>query len=213
MPGRAQVTMATGLPGGPADSGPPTMSMPTMGVPTVRAEADELTIGVAIQVPDPWATYLQQCRDDFGDPLARAIPAHITLLPPTVVPRSKIEDIAVHLARVAMGLGGFDLRLGGTGTFRPVSPVVFVQVVEGEEGCDRVQRLIRTGPLQRNLSFPYHPHVTVAHHLADDALDVAQSTLRDFDATFVVDGFGLFEHGSDGVWRQRRRFPFGGGRS
>jgi 2'-5' RNA ligase len=189
-----------------------TMGLPTMGVPISRPDADEVTIGVAVHVPEPWASQLQQLRADFGDPLADAIPAHVTLLPPTVVPRSQIEDIAAHLARVAMDLSSFEMVLDGTGTFRPVSPVVFVQVVTGAEGCDRLQRLVRTGPLTRSLSFPYHPHVTVAHHLPEEALDRALTTLKDFRCSFTVSGFGLFEHGHDGMWRQRRRFPFGGGR-
>lgn len=192
------------------DTSPPTMSLPTMGVPISRPDADEVTIGIAIHVPEPWASQLQQQRADLGDPLASAIPAHITLLPPTIVARSRIEDIAAHLAQVAMGLPSFEITLDGTGTFRPVSPVVFVQVVAGIEGCDRLQRLVRTGPLTRNLSFPYHPHVTVAHHLPDEALDRALTMLKDFRCEFVVSGFGLFEHGHDGVWRQRRRFPFVG---
>ncbi|HET9657349.1 MAG TPA: 2'-5' RNA ligase family protein [Kineosporiaceae bacterium] len=206
----AQTTVpAPGLP----DPSPQTMSMPTMGVPVARPDADEVTIGVAVQVPEPWASQLQQCRADFGDSTAVAIPTHITLLPPTVVPRSQIEDIAVHLARVAAGLPSFELAIDGTGTFRPVSPVVFVQVVAGADGCDRLQKLVRTGPLQRSLSFPYHPHVTVAHHLPDDALDRALTSLKDFHCSFSVRGFGLYEHGQDGVWRQRRRFPFGGGQA
>lgn len=189
------------------------VGMPTMGLPIAPPEADEVTVGVAIQVPEPWAGQLQQARADVGDPLAWSIPAHITLLPPTVVPRAGLEDISAHLARVAMGLSRFPLRLEGTDTFRPVSPVVFVQVVTGASGCDRLQRQVRTGPLRRNLSFPYHPHVTVAHHLGDAAMDQALAGLKDFSAMFTVDGFGLFEHGTDGVWRQRRRFPFGGGRT
>lgn len=189
-----------------------TSGMPTMGLPILEPDAGEVTIGVAVQVPEPWAGHLQQSRADFGDPLAWAIPVHVTLLPPTVIARADLEEISVHLARVAMDLSGFPLRLEGTDTFRPVSPVVFVQVSEGFEGCDRLQRKIRTGPLQRQLSFPYHPHVTVAHHLDDAAMDHALAALKDFSATFTVGGFGLFEHGSDGVWRQRRRFPFGGGR-
>jgi 2'-5' RNA ligase len=189
-----------------------TMGLSTMGVPINRPDVDEVTIGVAIHVPEPWAVQLQQQRADFGDPLAGAIPAHITLLPPTVVARSQTEDIAVHLARVAMGLSSFEMVLDGTDTFRPVSPVVFVQVVTGVDGCDRLQRLVRTGPLTRSLSFPYHPHVTVAHHLPDEALDRALTTLKDFCCSFTVSGFGLFEHGHDGMWRQRQRFPFGDGR-
>jgi hypothetical protein len=35
------------------------------------------------------------------------------------------------------------------------------------------------------------------------------TTLADFSATFLVNGFVLYEHGSDSVWRPRRRFRFG----
>jgi 2'-5' RNA ligase len=187
--------------------------MLTMGLPIIPPEADEMTVGVAVDVPDPWAGQLQQARADFGDPLAWDIPVHITLLPPTVFPRTDLEEISVHLARVALGLSSFSVELDGTDTFRPVSPVVFIRVVSGGAACDELQGRIRTGPLRRNLSFPYHPHITVAHHLGDDALDRALSTLTDFHAEFTVSGFGLYEHGVDGVWRQQRRFPFGDGRT
>ena len=39
------------------------------------------------------------------------------------------------------------------------------------------------GPLDIEREFPYHPHVTIAHHLADDVLDRAFAELADFDAT------------------------------
>ncbi len=41
-------------------------------------------------------------------------------------------------------------------------------------------------------------------------LDRALSVLQDFEASFLVDSFGVFEHGSDGVWRPKRRYDFGG---
>jgi 2'-5' RNA ligase len=185
-------------------------SLPTMGLPiTVDPSGDQLTIGVAVEVPRPWAQQLQDARERFGDPLARAIPAHLTLLPPTAVPRLTVRRIMEHLTRVARTLQRFELVLAGTDTFRPISPVVFVRVQEGGAACDRLQRAVRTGPLDRELTFPFHPHVTVAHHLDDDALDRAAKELGDFAAAFDVTGFVLYEHGTDGVWRPRRRFGFG----
>jgi len=181
-----------------------------MGVPiTVGPADDELTIGVAVEIPAPWAQLLQGARERFGDPLARAIPAHLTLLPPTVVQRITLTRIVGHLEEIGRGTAGFELVLAGTDTFRPVSPVVFVRVQEGGAACDRLQQAVRTGPLERELTFPFHPHVTVAHHLDDDALDRAAKELADFDAAFDVRDFVLYEHGTDGVWRPRRRFGFG----
>jgi 2'-5' RNA ligase len=81
----------------------------------------------------------------------------------------------------------------------------------GGDGCDMLQRAVRTGPLRRDLTFPFHPHVTVAHHLDDDALDRAAKELAEFSAGFTVDAFVLYEHGLDGIWRPRRRFGLGAG--
>ncbi|HVN14030.1 MAG TPA: 2'-5' RNA ligase family protein [Kineosporiaceae bacterium] len=175
---------------------------------TVDPEGDQLTIGVAVEVPRPWAHQLQAARERFGDPLARAIPAHLTLLPPTAVPGVALDVIVDHLDQVGRSLAPFELVLAGTDTFRPVSPVVFVRVQEGGAACDRLQRVVRTGPLSRDLTFPFHPHVTVAHHLDDDALDRAAKEMAAFSAAFDVVDFVLYEHGTDGVWRPRRRFGF-----
>jgi len=181
-----------------------------MGIPiTVGPADDELTIGVALEIPAPWAQILEDARERFGDPLARAIPAHLTLLPPTAVQRVALGAIVDHLEQVGQGMAGFEIVLAGTDTFRPVSPVVFVRVQEGGAACDRLQEAVRTGPLERELTFPFHPHVTVAHHLDDDALDRAAKELADFAAAFDAADFVLYEHGPDGVWRPRRRFGFG----
>jgi 2'-5' RNA ligase len=190
---------------------PRTTDLPTMSMSVRPAAADDgvVTIGVVLDIPEPFGSFLRTSRADFGDPLAQAIPPHITLLPPTEVPPGIGRAINDHLAAVAAVTDPWTVELAGTDTFRPVSPVVYVRVVEGADGCEDLQRLIRTGPLTRALKFPYHPHVTVAHHLDDDALDHAQETLKDWSARFTVAGLGHYEHGLDGVWRLRRRFSFG----
>src|SRR4051812_1466493 len=123
------------------------------------------TIGVAIAVPEPWATELQRHRAAVGDPLAEAIPAHVTLVPPTYVVggSSELADIERHLVTVGAKTQPFRIRLRGTATFRPVSPVVFVVVTEGISSCELLAAAVRQGPLDQDLMFPYHPHVTVAH--------------------------------------------------
>ena len=144
-----------------------------MGVPiTTDLSAGGLTIGVALRSPSRGPATCSSSRERFGDPQALAIPAHVTLLPPTEVPaagwaRSGTTSTPSRRPWAVQAL------LEGTDTFRPVSPVVFVRVAVGGEGCDCVQRAVRTGPLARDLTFPFHPHVTVAHHLDDEALDRA----------------------------------------
>jgi 2'-5' RNA ligase len=169
------------------------------------------TIGVSIAVPEPYGRLLQDLRAGFGDPAACAIPTHVTLLPPTGVARAELPVIGRHLAQVAAHGRPFTMRLEGTDTFRPVSPVVYVRVAEGGPECAALQELVRSGPLARELQFPYHPHVTVAHGIAEAAMDRAQSELAGFGAQWTASGFALYEQGADGVWRPLRIFPFGGG--
>ena len=168
------------------------------------------TIGVAIAIPEPWGTTLQDYRTDLGDATATMIPTHITLVPPTSVADDRaVAEVEEHLARVGAQHGAFRVRLRGTGTFRPVSPVVFVAVAEGIANCEGLARDARTGPLAVKLNFPYHPHVTVAHDLSDDLLDRAFAELADFECVFEASAFHLYHHGEGEGWVPKRAFPLG----
>lgn len=171
-----------------------------------------VTIGVSIAVPEPHGSLLQERRAGFGDAAAHGIPTHVTLLPPTEVDASLLPAIEAHLAEVAAAGRPFPMRLSGTGTFRPLSPVVFVQVVEGAEACTWLQKQVRdaSGPVARELLFPYHPHVTVAHGIDEESMDRAFEELADYEAGWPCTGFALYEQGADGVWRKLRDFAFGG---
>ncbi len=166
------------------------------------------TIGVAMGIPEPWGSQLDDHRAAAGDPMAAFIPAHLTLLGPTEIDATqdhsaKIED---HLANVAAVHRPFHIHLRGTGTFRPVTRVVFVAVAAGIGECEQLASAIRSGPLIRELHYPYHPHVTVAHDVPDPALDSVFDELAGFEARFPVEGFILYEHGDDGHWHPQRRF-------
>lgn len=167
------------------------------------------TIGVAVAIPEPWASQLQDYRARLGDATASMIPTHITLVPPMQVAAEVIEKIEAHLADVAETVEAFDVHLRGTGTFRPVSPVVFVAVVEGISSCEQLASAVRRGPLATDLNFPYHPHVTVAHDLPKEALDRAFEELADFECTFEVDAFHLYVHDEQDGWRPTHDFALG----
>ncbi|BDZ59028.1 phosphoesterase [Barrientosiimonas endolithica] len=169
------------------------------------------TIGVSIPVPAPFGEQLQEARRRAGDPLADAVPSHVTLMPPTPLARVGEPEFTEHLRAVAGSAEPFRMTLQGTGTFRPVSPVVFVAVAEGIAPCERLEAMVRSGPVHRDLEFPYHPHVTIAHGVDEAALDRAFEDLAGYRAQFEVAGFDLYLHGEDLVWRPVERFAFGGG--
>lgn len=165
------------------------------------------TIGVAVAIPEPWASELQDYRKGVGDLTAAMIPTHITLVPPTDIGDRQLAEVETHLEEVAAGTGAFRVHLRGTGTFRPVSPVVFVTLVEGISRCEQLAKSLRRGPLDVDLQYPYHPHVTIAHHLADDLLDQAFAELADFECEFDAQRFHLYVHDDRDGWRPTRDFP------
>jgi 2'-5' RNA ligase len=167
------------------------------------------TIGIALALPEPFGSELTKWRESLGDPMALAIPPHVTLVPPTEMTAEELAAVEDHLEVVASKQWPFEIQLRGTGSFRPVSPVVFVALAAGISDCERLESAIRRGPLARALKFNYHPHVTVAHDVAPDLLDRAFIEMSDYEARFPVSSFGLFERDGDGVWRTDRDFDFG----
>ena len=93
-------------------------------------------IGVAIDVPAPWGGMLTRRRAEAGDPQAAYTPAHITLLGPTEVDPDLLPAVEKHLEVVATAQEPFTIHLRGTGTFRPVTEVVFVTLAQGISECE-----------------------------------------------------------------------------
>ena len=167
-------------------------------------DAHQCVIGVAIALPSHHAAQVRAVREAAGDPLAEVVPPHITLLPPTAVDVDSLDEV---------------------GTFRPVSPVVYLGLRSGAEECNLLQMRVRDrrGPLARSLSFPFHPHVTLAHEIAEDGLDTAARKGADLTMDFTVTELHLYRHrsrpsrhtcsgypASEGVWDVVAAFAFGG---
>jgi 2'-5' RNA ligase len=179
-------------------------------VPRRSTPPRSAVIGVVVEIPEPWSQLLVDWRAKVGDPQASLVPPHVTLLPPTEVAVADRTMISGHLAQVARSHAAFEMHLSGTGTFSPVSEVVFVAVARGIGNCELIATDVRRGPLARSLAFPYHPHVTVAHDVPRDMLELAYSGLADLSAEFRVDHFTEFEQTSAGAWAVAREYPLTG---
>ena len=168
------------------------------------------TIGVSLAVPEPWGSRLQQFRVANGDAEGATIPTHITLVPPVEIDAQLVGEVERHLDAVAATSAPYHVHLRGSGTFRPVSPVVFVNLVEGISPTEQLAKDCRRGPLELQLDFPYHPHVTVAHVDDDDLLDRAFDELAAFDCAFSVDAFHLYVHDPGLGWKATRDYALVG---
>lgn len=164
------------------------------------------TIGVAIPVPEPFGEHLRAKRLSYGDSMAETVPTHVTLVPPTEVGHDDLAAVEQALAEVAAIVPAFRMTLQGTGTFRPISPVVFVAVSEGISVTELLERAIREAVELPVASFPFHPHVTVAHHLDEDSLDRAFEDLAEFRCSFDVEHVTLYCHEAADGWVPQRHF-------
>jgi 2'-5' RNA ligase len=168
------------------------------------------TIGVSLAVPEPWGSRLQEFRITNGDARGATIPTHITLVPPIEVDHDRLGDVERHLEAVAAAVAPYRVHLRGSGTFRPISPVVFVNLVEGISPTEQLAKRCRRGPLKVQLDFPYHPHVTVAHIDDEELLDRAFEALMTFDCAFTVTAFHLYVHDPDLGWKATRDYSLAG---
>ena len=167
-------------------------------------------IGVAIDIPEPWGRQLTCRRAEAGDPQAVYTPAHVTLLGPTEVSGDALPAIERHLEKIAAAQQPFTIHLRGTGTFRPITEVVFVTLAVGISECELLAEAIAAADdIDRGARFPYHPHVTVAQDVPPEQLDAVFEDLAGFSAKFHVASFTLFSHGGEGPWRPRRDFALG----
>ncbi|MFJ3957763.1 2'-5' RNA ligase family protein [Arthrobacter sp. NPDC090010] len=165
-------------------------------------------VGVIIGFPEEVANELQVWRASFGDPMAAHVPAHITLV--TTTPAEDWSSALRHVRAVAEDSSPFTVTLQGTSTFRPVSPVVYLNVEQGFESCVRLHEALQSGPLARELDFPYHPHVTVAHDVGESSLSDAEQALASYKVSIPVDRIGVYEHVANGFWELREEVLLGG---
>lgn len=168
-----------------------------------------LTTGVAIAIPEPFGSQLREKRAGFGDPMAATVPSHVTLMPPMDLERDDLEGVCDVLKDAAASLHPFPMRLRGTGTFRPVSPVVFIAVSQGISYTEMLAKALRSRLGTEEPEFPFHPHVTIAHHLDDATLDLAYEELSDFECTFQVESFHLYLNTDAEGWCPKREFQLG----
>lgn len=168
-----------------------------------------MLIGISIAIPEPWGEWLREKRRSFGDPGADHIPSHITLAPPLFIESKDFEMVSAALRDEAKNHAPFTVALGGTGTFRPVSEVVYVVVRQGVPESAELARGIQQSLAAPVSEHDFHPHVTVAHDIETEALDRAADHLSDFECEFEVTDFKLYVHDDDKGWEPIRSFELG----
>ena len=167
-------------------------------------------LGVALLVPTPIGTEIDGLRRALGDGALGRMPAHLTLVPPVNVREDDVPEALRVLRAAAAATTPFTATLGPPATFSPTNPVVYLAVDgRGREDVVRLRDAVFRPPLERSLTWPFEPHVTLADEVpSTDRIAAALSALRDFTVDVTFDRVALLQQGDERVWRPIADIPF-----
>jgi len=158
-------------------------------------------LGVALLIPPPAAVEIDGLRRALGDGARTRVPPHLTLVPPVNVPDESVVDALAVLRAAAGRTAPLDLRIGPASTFHPVNPVVYLEVGGAREPLAALRERVLVAPLERVITHPFVPHVTVADDMDAARIPAAVDALADYVIDVRIDTVHLLEEGRGRVWR------------
>jgi 2'-5' RNA ligase/ribosomal protein S18 acetylase RimI-like enzyme len=160
-------------------------------------------------VPAPVDAEIDGLRRALGDGALGRIPSHLTLVPPVNVRDDALGDALAVLRAAAARTSPLTVTLGPVRTFHPTNPVLYLEVGGPDlAGVVAVRDAVFRAPLERHLSWPFVPHVTVADDATPERIEAAVVALADFSVTLTFDRVHLLAEGEGRVWRPIADVPF-----
>ncbi len=139
-------------------------------------------------------------RRAVGDPSLGRVPAHLTLVPPVNVRADQLPAALAVLRAAAGQVHPMRLTLGPPATFLPDNPVLYLEVGGDLDALRVLRDTVFRPPLERMLSWPWIPHVTLSDMATDTRIAAAQVALDRFAMVATIDGVVLLEEHRGRVW-------------
>ena len=165
-------------------------------------------LGVVLLVPQPAAAEIDGLRRAVGDGALGRVPTHLTLVPPVNVRHDRLADALARLRRAAAATRPFRLLLGPPATFLPKSPTLFLAVGGDLDALHALRDRVFAEPLERALSMPFVPHVTVADGADPHRIEAALAALDGYRADVTVERVHMLEEAGR-VWTPVAEARFG----
>lgn len=163
--------------------------------------ANRRRLGVALLLDPPVADEVDGLRRALGDPSLGRISPHITLVPPVNVRGPDLPAALERLrAAAASQPGALRLTFGALSTFLPQNPVLYLGVGGDLERLRALRDALFVPPLERVLSWPWVPHVTLADGVAEELIRAGLGALGAYAATGDLDRVVLLEERPGRVW-------------
>lgn len=164
-----------------------------------------LRLGVALLVPRPVAREIDVLRRACGDEAPERMAPHITLVPPVNVREDRLDDAVARLRSAAAASRPLTLALGPPTTFLPDNPVLYLAVGGETEALQALRDRVFVEPLDRSLTWPFHPHVTVVDGGEPARLHAAVTALAGYRTEVTFERIHLLQERRDDagarVWR------------
>ena len=158
-------------------------------------------LGVALVLDPPVADAVDGLRRALGDPSLGRVPAHLTLVPPVNV---RVDQFSAALARLraaaASQSGPLRLTLGPPATFLPDNPVLYLEVGGEVPALQALRDHTFVAPLQRTLSWPWIPHVTISDMAETERIAAALVALDRFAVVATIEYLVLLQEQRDRIW-------------
>lgn len=167
-------------------------------------------LGAALLLPPPIGTEIDALRKAVGDDDIGRIAPHITLVPPVNVREEEIDAAVAVLQRAAAAASPLRLELGPVTTFAPVSPTLHLAVGGDLDALHALRDAVFVPPLERTLTHPFVPHVTLVEESA--RIDDGVRALASYRAEVVIDRVHLMRESRDDgarIWRPIAEGSFG----
>ena len=155
-------------------------------------------LGVALLIPSPFDREVDALRRALGDPALGRIPAHLTLVPPVNV--AEVKEATAVLRRAAAPARPIRLELGPIATFLPDNPVLYLSVHGELDDLHALRDRVFKPPLERELTWPFVPHVTIADESTPARIEAALVAMADYRAEITFDAVTLLQEGPGRVW-------------
>jgi 2'-5' RNA ligase/predicted GNAT family acetyltransferase len=168
-----------------------------------------LRLGVVLLIPGPARAEIVGLQRALG---ARPrVAPHVTLVPPVNVRDDRLAEALAVVRSAAAAVPPLRLELGPPATFWPDAPVVHLAVGGDVEGVRRLRETVSVAPLDRIVTWPFVPHVTLAEELAPEHIAAAVGALGAFEATVTVTHVHVLEQDrEDRRWKAVADAPLGG---
>jgi len=168
---------------------------------------------VALLIPGAAGVAVDTLRAAVGADDVDRLPSHLTLVPPINVREDELDDAIDRLRDGAAHARPIRLVLGPPSTFLPTNPVLFLAVSGDVAAVDALRNRVFRPPLERPLTWPFQPHVTLLDGGSDDRIRAAVDALAGWTVEVTIDRVHLLqEHKRDDgerLWRPVTEIVFG----